>query len=99
MRELEKIVQQAQFAHHLEGRGMDRIAAEVAEEIGVLFDNHDIDPGARQEQAGHHSRGAAAGNTAARGNLQAGVHDPTIPRVRARPIITGWSARYRSPGL
>jgi hypothetical protein len=32
--------------HQFQGRGMDGVAAEVAKEIGVLFQHHDIHAGA-----------------------------------------------------
>ena len=54
MRQLQQIIEAAELVHQLEGRGMDRVAAEIAEEIGVLFQHHDIDAGARQQQPGHH---------------------------------------------
>ena len=37
MRQLEEFVQQTELVHQLERRGMDGVAAEVAQEIGVLF--------------------------------------------------------------
>ena len=67
--QLQKGVEQAEFAHHFERGGMDRVAAKVAEEIGVLFQNHDLDAGARQEVAEHHPAWAAAHDAATRGQL------------------------------
>jgi hypothetical protein len=51
--------------HQLEGGGMDCVAAEIAIEIRVLFQNHDFDTGAPQQEACHHPGGAAADNDAA----------------------------------
>ena len=34
---------------------MDGVAAEVAQEVGVLLEHHDIDAGARQQIAEHHA--------------------------------------------
>jgi hypothetical protein len=48
MRPLEEILEQAQFVHDLEGRGMDRVAAEITEEVGVLLEHDHVDAGARQ---------------------------------------------------
>jgi hypothetical protein len=39
---------------------MDRVAAEVAEEIGVLLQHDHVDAGARQQKARHHPGRAAA---------------------------------------
>ena len=41
---------------------MNRVAAEIAEEIGVLFQHHDLDASAREQKSEHHSRGAPAGD-------------------------------------
>ena len=43
---------------------MDGVAAEVAEEVGVLFEDDDADAGTRQEQPQHHAGGTAAGDHA-----------------------------------
>src|SRR5437773_2319184 len=55
----------ADLVHDLEGGGMDRVAAEVAQEVGVLLQHDHVDAGARQEQAEHHPGRAAAGDAAA----------------------------------
>jgi hypothetical protein len=43
---LQELVKQAQLVHDLERRGVDRIAAEIAQEVGVFFENENRDPGA-----------------------------------------------------
>ena len=62
---------------------MNRIAAEIAKEIRVFFEHDDVDAGAREQEAEHHARGAAAGNAALR------FHDFTFSRrtALARPIL------------
>ena len=45
---------------------MHDIAAEIAQEVGVLFENGDSDAGARQQKAEHHAGRPAAGNAARR---------------------------------
>ena len=64
MRQFQELVEQAEFVHQLERRRMDRIAAEVAEEIGVLLQHHDANAGARQQESKHHPGRAAAGDAA-----------------------------------
>ena len=64
MRQLEKRINQPEFTHQFERRGMNRVAAKIAEKIGVFLQHHDIDAGARQQKSQHHSGGAAAGNAA-----------------------------------
>ena len=64
MRALEEIVENAELVHDLERRGMDGVAAEIAQEIGVLLQHHDIDAGAGQQEAQHHAGRAAAGDGA-----------------------------------
>ena len=51
MRPLEEFVEQAELVHDFERRGMDGVAAEVAQEIGVLLQHHDIDAGAGEQKA------------------------------------------------
>jgi len=43
---------------------MNGIAPKVTEKVGVLFQNQDFDPGARQQLSQHHSRRATARNAA-----------------------------------
>ena len=45
---------EAQLVHQVEGGGVDRVAAEVAEEIRVLLQHGDVDARAGEEQSGHH---------------------------------------------
>ncbi len=61
-----------------EGRGMDGIAAEVAQEIAVLLQHHDPDARARQQEAQHHARRAAA-HDAASGRDQSSISRSTRP--------------------
>jgi hypothetical protein len=68
MRQLQELVDQAQFNHQLEGRGMNRVASEIAEEISVLLQHHDLNAGARQQESQHHSSGTTAGDAALRRN-------------------------------
>src|SRR5262245_21556148 len=67
MRQLEKFFEQSQLAHHLERRGVDRIATKITQEIAVLFQHQNFDARARQEIAQHHTGRAAAGDAAAHG--------------------------------
>ena len=59
MRQLEEFVEQAELVHHFERRGMDGVAAKVAQEIGMLLQHQDIDAGAGEQKAQHHARGSA----------------------------------------
>lgn len=72
VRALQKLVEQTQLAHDLESRGVDRIAAEIAQEIGMFFENENRDPGSSEQEAEHHTRGAPTGDAAANRNL--GIH-------------------------
>src|SRR5262249_28051752 len=67
VRLLEELVQQAELAENVHGGWMDGVAAEVAEEVGVLLQHDDVDAGARQQEAGHHAGRAAAGDHAGAG--------------------------------
>jgi hypothetical protein len=83
VRKLQKFVDQAEFVHHLQRRGMHRIAAKIPEEVGVLLQHRDIDAGASQQISQHHAGGTAADDAAPRGDgaggrtflRSAGIHD------------------------
>ena len=68
VRQLEEVLQQPQLMHDLQGRGMHRVAAEIAQEVLVLFQHRHIHPGAGQKIAQHHAGRAAAGDHACGGN-------------------------------
>ena len=51
VRQLQKVVEQAELAHDVEGRGMDGVAAKVAQEVGMLLEHDDVDAGARQQDS------------------------------------------------
>jgi hypothetical protein len=69
VRQLEKLVEQAKLGHDLQGRGVDGVAAEVAQEVGMLLEHDDIHARARQQEAEHQPAGPAADDAATRGNL------------------------------
>ena len=71
VRQLEERLEQAKLVHHLQRRGVDRVAAEIAQEVRVLLQNDDIDAGAREQKAEHHAGGPAPGDDAVRGD---GLH-------------------------
>ena len=50
--------------HQLQSGGMDRVAAKVAQKIGVFFEDHDIDACAGQQETHHHPCRTTAGDTA-----------------------------------
>src|SRR5262249_52714379 len=56
----EELVKQAELVDEIERRRMDRVAAKVSQEIGVLFEHDDINAHARQQEAQHHAGRASA---------------------------------------
>jgi hypothetical protein len=82
MRQLEKIVEQSELAHQFQGRRVDGVAAEVAQEVGVFFQYHHVDASSRQQEPEHQSARAAA-DDAAPGREPLGRH----PGVRSRPCV------------
>ncbi len=64
VRQLQKLVEQPELVHQFERRGMNGVAAKVAEEIRVLFQNDNVDAGARQQKSQHDAGRPAAGNAA-----------------------------------
>ena len=67
MRAPQKIIEDAELVHDFERRGVNRVAAEVAQEVGVLFEDQDVDAGPGQQKSKHHPGGPAADDAAARG--------------------------------
>jgi len=63
MRALQKLFKQTQLVHRFKRRGMNRVAAEIAQKIRVLLQNQDIDSCACEQEAQHHPSGAATSNT------------------------------------
>ena len=49
MRQFQELVDQTQFVHQLERRRMNRVTAEIAEEVRMLLQHHDTDSGAGQQ--------------------------------------------------
>ena len=84
MRQLEELIEQAELVHQLERRGVDGVAAEIAQEIGVLLQHHDVDAGAGQQKAQHHAGRAAAGDAAARVDGLGHGASPLTRSCRAR---------------
>ena len=80
MRQLQEIIEQAEFVHHLERRGMDRVAAKIAQEIGMFLQHDHIDAGARQQKPEHHPGRSAADDAAAAGDCLRGLVHAHLPK-------------------
>ena len=83
----EEFVEEAQLVEEFERRGVDGVAAEVAEEVLVLFEDGDVDALAGEEEAEHHAGGTSA-NDAARG-LGGSRHGMTFNLIAAWGQIIG----------
>src|SRR5262249_44019796 len=64
VRERQKLVGEAEFIEHLEGRRMNSVAAEVAEKVVVFFEDDDGDARAGEKQTEDGAGGSAAGDGA-----------------------------------
>ena len=73
---------EAEFVEEPQRAGVHRVAAEVAQEVGVLLHHRDVDAAAGEQQAQHHARRAAAGDQAGRRSAVAGTR---------HPLIVGWT--------
>ena len=51
VRQFEEIIEQAEFCHHVQRRGMNSVAAEIAQEVCMFFEHDDVDPGAGGQEA------------------------------------------------
>ena len=56
----EEGVEDAEFVHELESRGVDGVTAEVSEEVFVLFEDGDVVAVTGEEISEHHAGGASA---------------------------------------
>ena len=70
VRQLQEFLEQAELVHQLERGRMNRVAAEIAVEIGVLLQHRHFHAGTRQQITGHHSRRAASDDDATRANVR-----------------------------
>jgi hypothetical protein len=61
---------------------MDRVAAEVAQEVGVFLQNGDVYASAGKQKTEHQAGGSAAGDATA--GLQGFGRNPNDPPVQAR---------------
>ncbi len=67
MGEREEFFEEAKLVEEFEGGGMDGVAAEVAEEVFVLFKDSDSDALTREKEAEHNTGGASADDAAGSG--------------------------------
>ena len=51
-----ELLSQAELVEHGQGRGMHRVPAEVAEEVAMLLQHRDLNPGTGEQQAQHEAR-------------------------------------------
>ena len=95
VRPLEEALEHPELVEDLHRRGVDRVAAEIAEEVGVLFEHADVAAGAGEQQAGHHPGGPAADDDQVRisirvmtscryGRCSACTWQMTWPRMRGQ---------------
>jgi hypothetical protein len=66
MRQFQEVRQKPEFVEHIQRGWMHGIAAEIAEEIVMLFEHCDLDTIASQEISQHHTGRSATHNAAGR---------------------------------
>src|SRR3974377_1487306 len=62
MRQLEEGIEQPELMHQFEGRRVDGVAAEIAQEIGMLLEHGDANAGTREQKAEHHAARSPPGD-------------------------------------
>jgi hypothetical protein len=65
MRALQELIQNAEFVHEFKRRRMDGVAAEIAQEVCMLFEHDNVNALARKKKAQHYAGGTASGNATA----------------------------------
>ena len=107
MRQREQGAEQADVVEQVERRGVHRIAAKIAKEVGVLFEHRHRHPGAREEQPRDHPGGTAADDHHGRRAGQARLHPAAgacssrasgmIARIRAQKCLRQTSLSLSGP--
>src|SRR5262249_7301920 len=62
VRHRQELVQNSEFVHQFQCRGMDRVSAKIAKEIFMLFEHRNVYALARQQIPQHHARRPATHN-------------------------------------
>src|SRR5579864_4563634 len=60
----QELLYDAEFPHQFQGRGMNCVAPKIAQKVRVLLQHNNLDAGASQQKAEHHSGGSATNNAA-----------------------------------
>src|SRR5271155_3308001 len=66
MRAFQQLIEDAEFIHDIERGWMNRVAAEIAQEIRMLLKNAHVHAHARQEKSQDHAGGSASRNATTR---------------------------------
>ena len=90
VRQREEGFENAQLVHHFERGRMNGVAAKVAEEVRVLFEDHDVDARTRQQITQHHPGGAAAGDATSGGD---GCGHGALARGSIMALLGKWRHR------
>ena len=64
MGDAQKVFEKAEFVHQFEGGRVNGVAAEIAEEVGMFFEDEDFDAGAGEKKTEHDAGGAATHDAA-----------------------------------
>jgi hypothetical protein len=60
MRDAQEIIEEAELIHEFERGWVNGVAAEIAEEVGVFFEDEDFDASTGEKKAEHYAGGAAS---------------------------------------
>src|SRR5262249_7368769 len=90
LRDLSKLLHQAELVHELQRRRVDRVAAEVAKEVAVLLEDGDLDPCSGEQEPQHHPRWSSTNDDGGRtlridGVLQMGLSPEGTQALELRP--------------
>ena len=87
VRPLQEPFEHPQLVEDLHRRGVDRVAAEIAEEVGVLLEHPHVAAGAREQQPGHHPGRPAADDQQVR------AHTGSMPDEAGRGLSPSEACR------
>jgi hypothetical protein len=98
MRQLQEIFQKPQVVHRFECRGMDCVAAKIAQKIRMLFKDDRIDAGAGKKKSEHHPGGSAANDTTTAGDYLRGFVHPTSQKKPVNARYAGSEGKKKAGG-
>jgi hypothetical protein len=99
VRAAQELVEQAQLVHHAQRRWVDRVAAEITQEVGVLLEHDNVHAGPGEQETHHHAGRTAAGDHAIAFHPVHGTIPGGLPPTAQAGSIRAGKGRTRAKTL